>query len=95
MKANYLFFWKIIPRVRSWHSLYKNGRKIYEFALTTVPAAMKSCLDKSGIAIDDVKKFLFIKLTRKWMKQSYNDFINCMTGSSGYYAYEYSWIRKQ
>jgi 3-oxoacyl-[acyl-carrier-protein] synthase-3 len=55
MKANYLFFWKIIPRVRSWHSLYKNGRKIYEFALTTVPAAMKSCLDKSGIAIDDQK----------------------------------------
>jgi 3-oxoacyl-[acyl-carrier-protein] synthase-3 len=37
-----------------------HGRKIYEFALTTVPAAMKSCLDKSGIAIDDVKKFLFI-----------------------------------
>jgi 3-oxoacyl-[acyl-carrier-protein] synthase-3 len=38
-----------------------HGRKIYEFALTTVPAAMKSCLDKSGIAIDDVKKILFIK----------------------------------
>jgi 3-oxoacyl-[acyl-carrier-protein] synthase-3 len=34
---------------------------------------MKS-LDKSGIAIDDVKKFLFIKPMKKWMKQSYNVF---------------------
>jgi 3-oxoacyl-[acyl-carrier-protein] synthase-3 len=56
-----------------------HGRKIYEFALTTVPAAMKSCLDKSGIAIDDVKKILIHQANEKWMKQSYNDFINCMT----------------
>ncbi len=32
------------------------GRKIYEFALTNVPLAMKECLDKSGCAIGDVKK---------------------------------------
>ncbi|GAL68747.1 3-oxoacyl-[acyl-carrier-protein] synthase KASIII [Jejuia pallidilutea] len=32
------------------------GRKIYEFALTNVPVAMKSCLDKSGFNISDVKK---------------------------------------
>lgn len=29
-----------------------HGRKIYEFALTNVPAAMKSCLDKSGYKIE-------------------------------------------
>jgi 3-oxoacyl-[acyl-carrier-protein] synthase-3 len=48
-----------------------HGRKIYEFALTTVPAAMKSCLDKSGIAIDDVKK-IFIINEKKMDEQSYN-----------------------
>jgi len=46
------------------------GRKIYEFALSKVPQAMAACLDKSGIAIDDVKKYSFIKLMKKWMKLS-------------------------
>lgn len=32
------------------------GRKIYEFALSYVPLAMKECLDKSGYGIRDVKK---------------------------------------
>ena len=32
------------------------GRKIYEFALTNVPLAMKDCFDKSGEKIEDVKK---------------------------------------
>jgi len=33
------------------------GRKVYEYALTHVPAAMKECIDKSGIKIEDVRKF--------------------------------------
>lgn len=32
------------------------GRKIYEFALSYVPLAMKDCLDKSGVSITEVKK---------------------------------------
>jgi len=32
------------------------GRKIYEFAITYVPRAMKACLDQSGIPIESVKK---------------------------------------
>lgn len=35
-----------------------NGRRLYHYALTTVPSAMKSCLDKSGISIDKIKKVL-------------------------------------
>ena len=35
-----------------------NGRRLYHYALTTVPSAMKSCLDKSGIPIDQIKKIL-------------------------------------
>ncbi len=41
------------------------GRKIYEFALNHVPLAMKECLDKSGIAIDDVKKVLIHQANEK------------------------------
>ena len=41
------------------------GRKIYEFALTNVPAAMKSCLDKSGIDINDIKKILIHQANEK------------------------------
>ncbi|GAA4949006.1 ketoacyl-ACP synthase III [Algibacter agarivorans] len=41
------------------------GRKIYEFALTNVPLAMKSCLDKSGINISEVKKILIHQANEK------------------------------
>lgn len=41
------------------------GRKIYEFALSNVPKAMASCLEKSGIAISDVKKVLIHQANEK------------------------------
>ena len=41
------------------------GRKIYEFALVNVPAAMKSALDKSGVSIDDVKKVFIHQANEK------------------------------
>ncbi len=41
------------------------GRKIYEFAISHVPKAMKSCLDKSGIAITDLKKILIHQANEK------------------------------
>ena len=42
-----------------------HGRKIYEFALTNVPLAMKSALDKSDINIDDVKKVFIHQANEK------------------------------
>lgn len=42
-----------------------NGRKIYEFALTHVPEAMKSCLEKSGKSIEDVKKVFIHQANEK------------------------------
>ncbi|MNE46683.1 3-oxoacyl-[acyl-carrier-protein] synthase 3 [compost metagenome] len=41
------------------------GRKIYEFALSQVPLAMKSCLEKSGIDISEVKKVLIHQANEK------------------------------
>ncbi len=66
-EANYLFFGNsynknLDPDVRY---IKMFGRKIYEFALNKVPLAMKSCLDKSGIPIDDVKKVLIHQANEK------------------------------
>lgn len=41
------------------------GRKIYEFAITNVPAAMKTALDKSGYGINDVKKIFIHQANEK------------------------------
>jgi 3-oxoacyl-[acyl-carrier-protein] synthase-3 len=35
--------------------LKMNGRKLYEFAVTTVPQVVKAALDKAGVGIEDVK----------------------------------------
>ncbi|QDO93760.1 ketoacyl-ACP synthase III [Formosa sediminum] len=42
-----------------------DGRKIYEFALTHVPAAMKACLDASGVDITEVKKVFIHQANEK------------------------------
>lgn len=34
------------------------GRKLYQYALTNVPKAIKDCLDKSGLSIEDVNHIL-------------------------------------
>ena len=41
------------------------GRKIYEFAITNVPKALQSCLEKSGHSINDVKKILIHQANEK------------------------------
>lgn len=66
-EANYLFMDKgntleADPGVRY---IKMHGRKIYEFALTRVPQAMKSCLDKAGVDIHDVKKILIHQANEK------------------------------
>jgi 3-oxoacyl-[acyl-carrier-protein] synthase III len=42
-----------------------HGRKIYEFSISKVPQAMKAALDKSGIAIEEVKKVLLHQANEK------------------------------
>ncbi|MBC7606673.1 MAG: 3-oxoacyl-ACP synthase III family protein [Burkholderiales bacterium] len=66
-EANYLFFGNsfnpaLNPDVRY---IKMHGRKIYEFALSQVPKAMKDCLDKSGLDIGQVKKILIHQANEK------------------------------
>ena len=41
------------------------GRKVYEYALRFVPEAMKGCLEKSGIAIEELKKIFIHQANEK------------------------------
>lgn len=41
------------------------GRKVYEYAIKNVPLAMKSCLDKCGLKVTDVKKFFLHQANEK------------------------------
>lgn len=50
------------------------GRKIYEFALNNVPNAMKTCLDKSGMEIDEVKKIFIHQANEKMDEAILNRF---------------------
>jgi len=65
------------PSLNSKHHIHEKyikmqGRKIYEFALTKVPAAMKIALDKSGIDITEVKK-IFIHQANEKMDEAIID----------------------
>jgi 3-oxoacyl-[acyl-carrier-protein] synthase III len=41
------------------------GRKIYEFSLTHVPLAMKSCWDKTGLPVIKISKILIHQANEK------------------------------
>ena len=66
-EAHYIYFGETnnqeISDKRCYIKMY--GRKIYEFALNNVPNAMKSCLDKGGVDIKDVKKILIHQANEK------------------------------
>jgi len=66
-EAYYLFFGKSNNQTLDNDTRYikMDGRKIYEFALTNVPKAMKTCLEKAGVSINDVKKILIHQANEK------------------------------
>lgn len=41
------------------------GRKVYEYAMKYVPSAMRDCLEKSGVAIDQLKKVFIHQANEK------------------------------
>lgn len=45
--------------------LKMNGRKLYEYALNTVPQTIKECIDKSGVLICNIKKVLIHQANAK------------------------------
>lgn len=66
-EKDYLYFGKSYntdncPNVRY---IKMNGRKIYEFALSNVPTAMKKCFDESGFDIHQLKKIIIHQANEK------------------------------
>lgn len=66
-EANFLFFGDTYNKEDKKKAYYIKmfGRKIYEFAVTNVPSAMASCLDNSGVKIDEVKKIFIHQANEK------------------------------
>ena len=64
-EAYYLFFGESYNKNENTRYIKMLGRKIYEFALSNVPLAMKAALDKSEVAIDDVKKIFIHQANEK------------------------------
>jgi len=66
-EAYYLYFGESNKKDINSDTRYikMHGRKIYEFALNNVPKAMKTCLDKSGVDIKDIKKILIHQANEK------------------------------
>jgi 3-oxoacyl-[acyl-carrier-protein] synthase III len=66
-EAYYLYFGKSnLPKSNGNIRYIKmNGRKIYEYSLSYVPAAMKAALDKTGIPVEQVTKILLHQANEK------------------------------
>lgn len=66
-EAHFIYFDKSYQEMensaRNYIKMY--GRKVYNFALKNVPLAMKGCLDKSGVSIDQVKKVFIHQANEK------------------------------
>ncbi len=75
-EADYLFFGNSYNKNLDKDVRYikMHGRKIYEFALSEVPKAMKECLDNSGIDISEVKKVLIHQANEKMDEAIINRF---------------------
>lgn len=66
-EAHFIHFDKSYQKLENSarHYIKMYGRKVYNFALKNVPLAMKSCLDKSGVSIDQIKKILIHQANEK------------------------------
>ncbi|MDC6366540.1 MULTISPECIES: 3-oxoacyl-ACP synthase III family protein [Flavobacteriaceae] len=75
-EAFYLFFDKSHNSEECPDTRYikMHGRKIYEFACINVPKAMATCLDESGVSIDDVKKIFIHQANEKMDEAIINRF---------------------
>jgi len=66
-EAFYINFGKgnAVEDENSTHYIKMKGRKVYEYAVSSVPKAMKECMDKCGVAINDLKKIFIHQANEK------------------------------
>jgi 3-oxoacyl-[acyl-carrier-protein] synthase-3 len=65
-EANYIYYGKSNNLITDKTKYIKmKGRKVYEFALSNVPNAMKKCFDENGHAIEKLKKIFIHQANQK------------------------------
>ncbi|WBV60672.1 ketoacyl-ACP synthase III [Chryseobacterium camelliae] len=66
-EKDYLYFGKSYNNENCQNTRYikMDGRKIYEFALSNVPVAMKKCFDTSGYSIHELSKIIIHQANEK------------------------------
>jgi 3-oxoacyl-[acyl-carrier-protein] synthase-3 len=64
-EVDILFFGESYESDNKDQFIKMQGRKVYEFALSHVPEAMKSCLNQSGVEIQDLKKIFIHQANEK------------------------------
>ncbi|WP_261511673.1 3-oxoacyl-ACP synthase III family protein [Chryseobacterium paludis] len=66
-EKDYLYFGKSYNNEKCPDTKYikMEGRKIYEFALSNVPLAMKKCLDESGYSVSQLDKIIIHQANEK------------------------------
>ena len=77
-ESNYIYFGPSFAPGANGDLCYikMKGRKVYEYALKHVPAAMKQCLDQSGVAIGDLKKIFIHQANEKMDDAIIREFYN-------------------
>lgn len=64
-EADFIFYGTSNTQQGKTKYIKMQGRKVYEFALSHVPQAMKACMDESGIALEDLKKIFIHQANKK------------------------------
>lgn len=74
-EADFIFYGTAYkPTTSTTKYIKMHGRKVYEFALTHVPQAMKACLDQANVPIDKLKKIFLHQANLKMDEAIVNRF---------------------
>ncbi len=73
-EADFIFYGTANDKVGNSKYIKMHGRKVYEFALSKVPQALKSCLESSGRSLSELKKIFLHQANLKMDEAIINRF---------------------
>ena len=73
-EADFIFYGTANDKVGDSKYIKMHGRKVYEFALSKVPLALKSCLESSGRSLSELKKIFLHQANLKMDEAIINRF---------------------
>jgi 3-oxoacyl-[acyl-carrier-protein] synthase-3 len=93
-ELDYLFMGKSFQPGTPEHTIYIKmlGRKIYEYALTEVPAAMEECLRNAGVKKEEVKKIFIHQANEKMDEAIIKRFYGAATPPEHIMPMSISWL---